>query len=130
VNGWTMKSYDEATKTLEITRGAESYKLPRGTVIEKNRRVAELMSLADDKFKSPLLSPGQTVRLFEADYQVTEIQEAGVLLKGPTSDKLRIALVTPQDIQNQKAMKTDAPADGNSGTSPGFDSDITTPGKP
>lgn len=130
VNGWTLKAYDEPTKTLEIVRGAESYKLPRGTVVEKNRRVAELMSLVDDKFRSPPLSTGQTVRLFEADYQVAEIQEAAVVLKGPSPDKVRIPLVTPQDLQNQKAMKSDGAADAPSGSPSGFDSDITVPGKP
>jgi hypothetical protein len=130
VNGWTLKAYDEPTKTLEITRGGESFKLPRGTVVEKNRRVAELMSLVDDKFKAPALSPGVTIRLFEADYQVTEIQEAGVMLKGPAAEKIRVSLVTPQEIQIQKNMKADGGSEPNPGGASGFDSDITVPGKP
>lgn len=58
VNGWLVKSFNDATKTLDITKDGETLKLPRGKPVEKNRPVASLKSLADPSFKTVTVLPG------------------------------------------------------------------------
>ena len=107
VNGWLVKSYNDTTKTLDISKDGETLKLPRGKPVEKNRRVASLKSLADPSFKTVTVLPGERVKVDGTDYVVQEITESTVVLRAAAPDSPRIVVpkTSEQDLQAQKAMQ-------------------------
>ena len=107
VNGWLIKSFNDAAKSIEIAKDGEILKLPRGKPVEKNRRVASLKSLADPAFKPVTVLPGERVKVDGGDYVVQEITEATVVLRASAPDSTRIVVPksSEQDLQALKAMQ-------------------------
>jgi hypothetical protein len=82
VNGWKIGVFDDQARVTSISRDGETLKLPVGKVVEKNRRVAVLVSLVDPAFRA-VVQPGAKVVVDGAEHAVRDIQESSVVLIPP-----------------------------------------------